>query len=225
MGSENLFHKRRAQIARELTRHRAKRDSYDRVLIVCEGAKTEPNYLRGLIDDLELNTANIEVDGDCGSSPISVVKHSIKRYKEEKSRGDAYDHVYCVFDKDAHTSYSEALDKIANTKPKDVFHTINSVPCFEYWLLLHFEYTTREFTATGTKSRCDNLIDVLKPHISGYTKGARNIYQQLSGQTSQAITNSKGALTAARTSGTDNPTTLMHELVEYLQNLKAKANR
>lgn len=53
-GSDDLFHKRKAKMALDLARRRARRASYDRVLIVCEGAKTEPNYLRNLIDFLEL---------------------------------------------------------------------------------------------------------------------------------------------------------------------------
>ena len=44
MGSEDLFHKRKAKAADSLKRRKAKRSSYDKVLIVCEGEKTEPNY-------------------------------------------------------------------------------------------------------------------------------------------------------------------------------------
>ncbi len=138
MGSDNLFHERKARRERDLARKRARRASYDRVLIVCEGAKTEPNYLRKLIDFLELNTANVEVDGDIGSSPISVVEHSKERYNEEKRTGEAFDRVFCVFDKDSHESYTRALDEVKQAKPKNIFTAITSVPCFEYWLLLHY---------------------------------------------------------------------------------------
>lgn len=152
MGSEDRFHKRKAKTERDLARKQAKRATYDRVLIVCEGSKTEPNYLRELIDCLELNTANVEVDGECGSSPISVVTHSKQRYTEEKRKGDAFDRVFCVFDKDTHTSYESALDETSKAKPKNVYQAINSVPCFEYWLLLHFEFTTKPYASSGAKS-------------------------------------------------------------------------
>ncbi len=88
MGSDDLHHKRKARRAKDLARRKSSRASYDRVLIVCEGAKTEPNYLRELIDCLELNSANVEVDGDSGSSPISVVKHAKRRYREEQAKGE-----------------------------------------------------------------------------------------------------------------------------------------
>ncbi|WP_224217287.1 RloB family protein [Vibrio cholerae] len=44
MGSDNLHHKRKAKAERELSRRKSKRSSYEKVLIVCEGEKTEPNY-------------------------------------------------------------------------------------------------------------------------------------------------------------------------------------
>ena len=69
MGSDDLFHKRKARRKQDLARKKARRSAYDCVLIVCEGEKTEPFYLRKLVDSLKLNTANVEVDGDSGSSP------------------------------------------------------------------------------------------------------------------------------------------------------------
>ncbi len=91
---------------------------------------------------------------------------------------------------------------------------------FEYWLLLHFEFTTHPFIAAGVKSSCDNLIDRLRRLIPDYAKGKSDIYSGLAKQTNQAISWSKRALKQAINNDTDNPTTYVHELVEYLQNLK-----
>lgn len=66
---------RKARTLKELQRSRPKRSSYARVLIVCEGGKTEPNYFQALINELRLNTANVEVDGNSDSSPRSVVTY------------------------------------------------------------------------------------------------------------------------------------------------------
>ncbi|MEJ2682434.1 MAG: RloB domain-containing protein, partial [Gammaproteobacteria bacterium] len=52
-------------------------------------------------------------------------------------RRHSFDKIYCVFDKDSHASYARALDALVSATPKDTFFTINSVPFFEYWLLLH----------------------------------------------------------------------------------------
>jgi hypothetical protein len=61
MGCDDLHHKRKARDVRSFKRKRAKRAPYDMVLIVCEGEKTEPNYFWALVDDLQLNTANVVI--------------------------------------------------------------------------------------------------------------------------------------------------------------------
>ena len=47
------------QAARELRRRTAQRQPADRLLIVCEGAKTEPLYLGEIRQALRLPTANV----------------------------------------------------------------------------------------------------------------------------------------------------------------------
>lgn len=89
MGTDNLFHKRKAKSAKGLQRRAAKRDAYAKVLIVCEGEKTEPHYFHGLRNYYGLNTANVEVCGESGSDPNSVVRFAKQRFREEKDAGDA----------------------------------------------------------------------------------------------------------------------------------------
>jgi hypothetical protein len=131
----------KARSLKDLQRKKPKRSPYDRVLIVCEGKKTEPNYFQALVDDLELNTANVDVDRDADSSPRSIISHAKKRYKDdlrENGRQDCFDRVYCVFDRDEHTTYTEAINSINTASPSGVFFAITSTPCLEYLLLLHF---------------------------------------------------------------------------------------
>lgn len=222
MGSDDLFKQRRRRASRELVRKKAKRDAYDRVLIVCEGEKTEPNYLAELIDYLKLNSANVEVEGSTSSSPDSIWAYAKRQYQDEQGRGDSYDRVYCVFDKDSHASYAATVQAIHAANPKDTFYAITSVPCFEYWILLHFEFATRPYNRTGRESPCDGLIRDLKEkgYMPDYAKGERGIFAQIMGQTDQAIAFSKRALNQAQRADTDNPTSLMHEMVEYLRDLK-----
>ena len=220
MGSDDLHYKRKARRAQDLVRRQSSREAYDWVLVVCEGSKTEPNYLRELVDYLKLSSANVEVDGKSGSSPISVVQHAKRRYREEKDKGDTYDRVFCVFDKDTHASYAQAISKSASSKPGGVFQAIPSVPCFEYWLLLHFIFSTRPYDASGGTSACSRLINELQDYMAGYIKGDKGVFKLLMDKTDQAVVYSKRALRRAEASGTDNPTTRTHELVEYLQLLR-----
>lgn len=220
MGSENLFHKRKAKNTKSLQRKEARRAAYKKILIVCEGEKTEPNYFEGAREYYELNTVNVEVRGDCDSDPMSIVSFAKQRYREERDAGDPFDKIYCVFDKDGHTTYSRAIDALACATPKDTYFTINSVPSFEYWLLLHFVYSTRPYEALPGKSSGNQVLTELKTYIPDYQKGSRTIFTDLIEQLERAKSYAKRALQESERNQTDNPSTRVHELVEVLQNLK-----
>ncbi len=217
--ADQLFRKRKARDAQSLKRKRAKRSPYDMVLIVCEGEKTEPNYLKALIDDLRLNTANVVVAKNIvGSSPKVIVDFALKKYRKEKK----YDRVYCVFDKDRHTTYNNALDRIRRARlgKGHTLIAITSIPCFEFWLLLHFGYTTKQFDI-GPGSICANVISDLKKHIPNYAKGDVDIYHVTKDKLDTAIDRSKRVASYCEAGGTDMPSTKMHNLVEYLRGLKS----
>jgi hypothetical protein len=55
------------------------------------------------------------------------------------------------------------------------------------------------------------------PH---YSKGQQDTFFELQDQLEFAKDNAKRALKAAEANGTDNPTTRVHELVEFLQHIK-----
>ena len=220
MGKESRFQKRKAKGIRELKRRDHKRAPYDKVLIVTEGKKTEPEYFNDLKKYYRIHSANIKIDGSGDSSPESVVKYGRKLYADERSTGDAFNRVYFVFDKDTHLTYPQALDEIKRYRRKNTFFAINSVPCFEYWLLLHFIYTTEPFTATGKLSAADQVIRKLKKYCPDYDKSASGLFTKLYEKLEMAKGNAVNALQAADQTGTDNPSTRVHELVEYLQNIK-----
>ena len=221
MGTDDLFHKRKARLAETHRREKAKQAPYERVLIVCEGMKTEPHYFRELRLALALHPANIVIeDKKSGLDPKSLVAFAIETFKKDKD----FDHVFCVFDKDKHISYNAALDKIRATRLTGgaTLHPITSVPCFEIWLLLHFTYTTRPFSTAGSDSNCALVIDVLdrKGHIRGYEKGSEGIFEAISDKLEKAIRNTKKLEEFHKTSQTDNPSTKVHHLVQYLKSLK-----
>lgn len=219
MGTENLFHKRKA---RAFKRTAPARSPYEKVLIVCEGSRTEPNYFLGLIDHYEINTANVKVDGSCGSDPVSVVDHAIQLYRAERDKSEPYDRVYCVMDRDAHPKFDEAMNKLQAQKPAGVFYPAVSVPCFEYWLLLHFNYTRAAFTAVGKVSAGAAVLAELKRFWPEYEKADGEVFERLKDQLGVAKANAKNALNDAQKTGSKNPSTNIHELVDYLQNIKSK---
>lgn len=219
MRKDNLFHKRKA---RKNQRRSSFREEYDKVLIVCEGTKTEPHYFNELINHYKLSSANVKVDGSCDSSPKCVFNYAVQLFKEEKKKGDSYDRVYCVIDKDTHSTYDETMTKITN---KQQFYLANSAPCFEYWLLLHFNYSTKPYTKKGKSSIANEVLKDLKKYIPKYKKGAKNIFKTTKNNLDLAINNATNSQRQAKQNGTDNPSTRIHELVVYLRNIQKQPKR
>lgn len=217
MGSDDLFQKRKTRKTQLLRRRQAMKDSYDVILIVCEGKKTEPNYFTELKKTFRLSNANVRICGR-GSDPLSVVEFAIKTYHQEP----VFDRIYCVFDRDRHARFDAAMDKLLRTKlsKKNIIYAIPSVPCFEFWLLLHFKYTTKPFDAPYGDSICSKVIEELKNHLPTYQKGDQNVFNQLKDKLDNAIANARRVEKFHKTSGTDNPSTSMHSLLVYLRDLK-----
>lgn len=206
-----------------LARSPARRAPYDYVLIVCEGTSTEPNYLRDLLRDLRLSNANIHVlDRDHGSDPLSVVRAALEQYK----RDGEYDRIYCVFDRNGHQTYPQALEMVRThpLKTEKKLFAINSVPCFEIWLLLHYRYTSAPYTSVGQHSACDRVIADLKKNaeLSNYEKSSSEIYATVSPRTATAIGNGMKLAKHNRDANSPNPATRMQELVSYLQTLASQ---
>jgi len=217
MGTDNLFHKRKERKVELLRRRRAMKAPYDVILIVCEGAKTEPNYFAELKKAFLLSNANVRICGR-GSDPLSVVDFAIETFRREPE----FDRVYCVFDRDRHKTYNAALDRVRRTRlgrGSKIF-AIPSVPCFEFWLLLHFTYTTKPFDAPAGDSICFRVIEGLKNHLPAYRKGQQDVFYKMQDKLDNAITNARQVEQFHQTSGTDNPSTLVYSLVEYLRDLK-----
>lgn len=201
-----------------LRRRPRMREPYDVVLIVCEGRKTEPDYFNALKNELRLSNANIRIYGkECGSAPKSVVEFA----KQEFRKDPVYDRVFCVFDKDRHETYSKALDMVRSTRlpPGKTIEAITTVPCFEFWLLLHFEDATKPYTTVGDNSACDLVMRDLKKFMPNYDKGDKNAFTATYHSVDMAITRAKRLEKRQEAAGTDNPSTKAHRLVEYLRGL------
>ena len=194
--------------AKNLKRRQAKRKPYEKVLIVCEGTKTEANYFRGLIDKYRLSS--VEVRGK-GINPMGIIQCAKKQSERARKSGDPFDMVFCVFDKDTHKDYEQAISTLGSRKN---FEAIYSVPAFEYWLLLHFAYSTKPYNGA------DEIARDLTKYLPRYTKGQQDIFNDLQEELETAKKNARRSLKQAKQNRTDTPTTHVHELVEYLQNIK-----
>jgi hypothetical protein len=214
--------RQRKQLERKLSR----RQSYDRILIVSEGSKTEPNYFREIRSAYRLHTANVAVQpSEFGTSPLQVVRYAQQLFengdKHKQVQRRAFEQVYAVFDRDEHESYFEALTlaksldgKLKNDIKRTItFKAIASVPCFELWLLLHYENIQAPIPR-------DEVLQRLQQHIPGYSKGKADIFA-ISRERIQIATERAQAL-AAKFSAHDapEPYTAISDLVTLLTTLR-----
>ena len=193
------------------------RQPYDRVLIVCEGAKTERLYLKELLDHYRLSIANIEVLGT-GIDPKSLVAKAKRRAYDELKKGEKFNRIYCVFDRNSHANFYQASQNAVQGRMR----LARSWPCFEYWLLLHFRYTRSPYLPSGGRSASENCVVDLKRCLPGYSKGGGGVFSQLLPRLNGAKSNANKAMQNVVAVGGNNPSTEFHELIEYLQSLAAK---
>jgi len=127
--SDQLFRKRKGTPSRR--RGETRKPSL-RILIVCEGEKTEPAYLGHLLQILQLGSVKVK---GLGKDPVKLAEYG-------RDRAEEFDKVFIVFDRDQHSNIPAAQAIISQNEMKEII----SSPCFEFWLLLHFLHTTASFT-------------------------------------------------------------------------------
>ena len=96
---------KRSRTARELSRKQGKRPAYDRVLIVCEGKKTEPQYFEEIRKINRVPPVHVRVVHAGRTEPRQIVDDALTLFNESRE----YECVYAVFDRDQHRTYNDAL--------------------------------------------------------------------------------------------------------------------
>lgn len=153
-------------------------DPKPRILVVCEGKETEPQYLKGFRSACHNPLVDVEVAKGVGvpKTVVSTAKELKKKAdeaaKREKDDNLQYEKVWAVFDVDEHPKISDAIQM---ARDNDIELAISN-PSFELWLLLHFA------DSPGMKSR-QAVRDLLDDHIKDYDKHVdfndyKNGYQQ-----------------------------------------------
>lgn len=150
------------------------------------------------------------------TDPKGIVTEGIKESRH-------YDHVYCVIDRDSHETFDAAVSMARNANPEK-FTLLTSYPCFEFWLLLHFNYTRSPFVRTGPNSPGDMVKNALKkyPDMENYEKSRSSfngLFQRLLSRLPYASRNAQRTLEEATSEGEKNPSTPLHQLIKELEKL------
>jgi hypothetical protein len=159
--------------ARKIERRTARRETFDRMLIVTEGEQTEVNYFEEIRRECRVSSAVVRVCASDGTNPMQVVDYAA----ELCGRTRQWERVYAVIDRDNHARFNEALaaasrldGSIRNDEKKPIaFKAVPSNPCFELWLLIHFQRSEAHIHR-------DDVFRLLARHIDGYRKGSQGLF-------------------------------------------------
>lgn len=222
MGSDDLFKKRREE--RKRRKHEYRPINTNSFLIVTEGERTEPLYLKGIqkkikkkmdgrIDVIEIPVIDIHGEG-CGTGKLIEVTERI--VKEAKI---LYQNVWVVFDKDDFDDFDVAI-QLGKEKGYQVAWSNQS---FEYWLYLHFNYSD---SALHRYDWNEKLNEIFKQYNLGdgtYRKNYDNIYDLVNvyDGVNSAIRNAKrrmaGFVDERDIPSQYDPGTMVYKLVEDLK--------
>ena len=222
MGSDDLFKKRREE--RKRRKHEYRPIHTNSFLIVTEGERTEPLYLKGIqkkikekmdgrIDVIEIPVIDIHGEG-CGTGKLIEVTDRI--VKEAKI---LYQNVWVVFDKDDFDDFDVAI-QLGKEKGYQVAWSNQS---FEYWLYLHFNYSD---SALHRYDWNEKLNEIFKQYNLGdgtYRKNYDNIYDLVNvyDGVNSAIRNAKrrmaGFVDERDIPSQYDPGTMVYKLVEDLK--------
>jgi hypothetical protein len=123
------------------------------VVVFCEGEASEPDYINALkrLPNVRGNTSiNIEVATECGV-PLTLVRQAIDR-----ARDDEVDECWCVFDVEWPQQHPNLATAIRLAEENGIRLAISN-PCFELWLILHFEDQTAFLNTDGAEKRSRKL--------------------------------------------------------------------
>lgn len=200
--------------SRSLRRRPSRLNPRPRVLIVCEGEVTEPEYFRGIKVKDSITLVDITI-AHKSSDPLSVVREAISRKRKAdeyaarvRDDNERFDEIWCVFDVDSHKTFATATELAS----RNGVQVAVSNPCFEVWLLLHFGDQHAPLTPKIAKATCGRHIpnycgkvpfDLLWPGYHDAVKRATHLDQH------QAANGTPGA----------NPSTRVHLVCERLRQL------
>jgi hypothetical protein len=189
--------------------------SVNSLWIFCEG-KTERNYFAQLkaverIRGLQIRPVTCE-----DKNIVGLVNYSIKYIEHNRDflEGDS---VVYVFDRDRNTN--EDFKKAKENVNDPDLQLILSNPCFEFWILSHFEFYYEPMQPELLKVK-------LRKYMGLYKKSDPNIYNNTKEKIETAIKNSKKVHKVHINKKVEilceesNPSTMIFQLIELIKQYK-----
>jgi hypothetical protein len=152
-------------------------------LIVCEGAKTEPNYFESIKNRIPRGIIKLDIQGE-GKNTLTLIEETIKIRSKSLTN---YDETWAVFDKDSFPDQN--FNNAINKAEKNKINCAWTNEAFELWYLLHLEFINVAMNREDYKPRIENWITQKSEKPFKYQKNSNLMYQILQefGDENQAI--------------------------------------
>ena len=196
-------------------------------LIACEGICTEPNYIKNLVYEEKQNKhiaegTVVKIAQHQHSDPYGVLSDLLST-----SNKDDFDECWIVIDRDeveykgkgfgghSKENFNKAVTEALENNVKVAF----SNPCFELWIVLHFEYRDTECFRDDIQHKALEKVNSLLPQQKclknvDELKNFEGLYTVLKDKTSVAIKFAEKL--SANEAKYKNPSTTVHSLVKTL---------
>lgn len=179
----------------------------NRILIVCEGEKSEPNYFDKF--PIKRGKLDLQIKGT-GYNCVSLVEETISLAEKAILDKYPYNQVWCVFDKDEFSDdqFNRACTLAENNKIRVAY----SNQAFELWYLLHFSYCD---TRLSRAQYVEKLNKLLKHR---YQKNSNTMYEELKDLQKDARRNAQKLLSTYKivNPAKNDPSTKVYKLVDAL---------
>jgi len=208
----------------------------DAFLIVTEGTVTEPVYFDLLVRDLHLPVVRIKVQPGDGTDPKRIILTAEREAKDQQRKARKrllginepakFDQVWAVVDTDVavRNHFWNDVKQLAAAKEVKLAH---STPCFEFWLLLHFGFTTRaDLVDCAAAKRA--VKDALGRDYSTGEKATKEAIGAFFSKWPEAVGHAEGVRrhqASARTSEPGNPSTEVDRLARALNDSAPEHHR
>lgn len=203
----------RSRRENSLRRRTGRLEQRERFLIYVEGEVSEPLYLNGVRAELGRSGPNVVI-GRTHGEPLGLVEAAIGHRERDRRDGNPFTQVWCVFDVESPTPHG-ALDRAVALADRNNITCGITNPCFELWLILHFQEQRGWLTSDEA---CDRLMAL----ECGYDKHGKAFNYELcknSRETAAARADALGTGYEDAASLRDwNPWTSVQELFRSLDN-------
>lgn len=198
----------------DLKRNQDAVEAKPRFLLCFEDGKSAPSYFEAYRIDNKLTKMSFIVDFNSSvTDPLNVVNYAVelrdKLISDLEFDIEDGDQVWALVDVDRHESIKNAIQLAREKKVRLAI----SNPCFEYWILLHFEDCAPHI------SICSELISkCLNKYIPNYDKGSMD-FSKIIGKSAIASSRAENNFKAKAEADPVKccPCTQIYELINKIQ--------